>query len=348
MELFQVPKAARTRWATWENPDGRQGGADIGYGRKNSPAITNMRAGACYTLAHAEEGGTVRRIWITIPDRDADMLENVRLRMYWDGCAEPAVDVPLGIFFGHALGRMVTFQSALFSSPEGRSFTCVVPMPFRTGMRIEALNGTERNIPMFFYEVDYTLGDEHGEDVMYFHALYRRENPTEPLRDFEVLPRVRGRGRYLGATFGVRADTARYFKTWWGEGEVKVYLDGDREHPTLCGTGTEDYIGTGWGQGQYAHLYQGCPLADHEQYEYGFYRLHVPDPVYFQQECRVTIQQIGCFGDEHIPQLYYSGIRLRNNMGDVIDFNPEHTTGIATFERQDDWSSCCYYYLDRP
>ena len=127
---------------------------------------------------------------------------------------------------------------------------------------------------MFFYDVNFTMDDDHGLDIGYFHAHFRRENPTNLRRDFEILPRVTGRGRFLGCTLGAIADAARYGTAWWGEGEVKMYLDHDSTYPTLSGTGTEDYIGTGWGQGQYAHLWHGCPIADHARMQYSFYRLH--------------------------------------------------------------------------
>ena len=125
---------------------------------------------------------------------------------------------------------------------------------------------------------DYTVGDRHGDDVLYFHAHWRRENPTTLQKDFEILPRVAGRGRYLGACCSVIPDQKKFLKSWWGEGEVKVYLDGDDGRPTLCGTGTEDYIGTAYGQGQFSHRYQGCHIADRENFRYAFYRLHIPIP----------------------------------------------------------------------
>ena len=162
------------------------------------------------------------------------------------------------------------------------------------------------------------------------------------------MPRLGGHGRFLGVTLGVMADTAGFLKTWWGEGEVKVYLDGDSVHPTLCGTGTEDYIGTGWGQGAYATPFQGCPLADHEKHRYGFYRLHIPDPVFFHREIRVTIQQIGCWGPDTIAQLHGLGVRLTLGGKPVDMAAAVGAKGYGLFERHDDWSSCAYFYLDRP
>jgi hypothetical protein len=348
--LFTLPPDMETRWATAENPTGEKAAATRGNdGRKRAPAVAPLAAGASWTMAEASgRGGTVRRIWVTIPERNPRTLRGIRLDMYWDGAAAPAVSVPLGDFFCHGLGRMATFQNALFSSPEGRSFNACVPMPFRTGMKIVAINESGADIRLFFYEVDYTLGDRHGPDVLYFHSHWRRENPTEFLRDYQILPPVAGSGRYLGANIGVIADTGTYCKSWWGEGEVKVYLDGDRDLPTLCGTGTEDYIGTGWGQGQYAHPYQGCQLADHERFQYSFYRLHVPDPVIFRREIRVAIQQIGCWDPATSAQMNGSGLRLRWGSRPVDMAKAVSDKGYGLFERRDDWSSCAWFYLDRP
>jgi len=346
--LYAAPDHVETRWASRENPAAEKGrAAQANAGRKGAPAFT-LPAGAAEVLAQAAGSGTVRRIWITIIDRSPQMLRGIRLDFYWDGAPSPAVSVPIGDFFGHGLGRMAAFENALLSSPEGRSFNCLIPMPFRSGMRIVATNETDTDLRMFFYDVDYTIGDHHGDDVLYFHSCFRRENPTTLQRDYEILPHLPGRGRYLGATIGVIPDTATYGKSWWGEGEVKVYLDGDRRYPTLSGTGTEDYIGTGWGQGQYANLYQGCPTADRDRFQYCFYRLHVPDPVYFHEDVRVTIQQIGWGGADHRAEFRDRGITLyRAGEGlQPVDLSAEGSIGL--FERQDDWSSCAYFYLDRP
>ena len=145
------------------------------------------------------------------------------------------------------------------------------------------------------------------------------------------------------------ADQATYFNSWWGEGECKIYLDGDESLPTLCGTGTEDYIGTAWGQGQYAHLYQGCPIADHEHMQFAFYRYHIVDPVYFHQDIRVTMHQIGCWGPNNIGLMRDAGRLLEYTGGAPVDMDQAvKANGYGLFERQDDWSSCAYFYLDRP
>jgi hypothetical protein len=346
--LYIVPENVQTRWASPENWGAEKGAACLeNDGRKRS---------ACFPLGAGESkvlldlrgtSGTVRRMWVTIGERSSKMLRGLRLDAYWDGAAEPAVSVPLGDFFCHGLGRMATFQNALFASPEGRSFNCYIPMPFRSAARIVITNETDTNLSAFYYDIDCTIGDPHGAEMTYFHAHWRRENPTTHRQDYELLPRVRGRGRFLGVTVGVIADTGTYFKSWWGEGEVKIYLDGDRDHPTLSGTGTEDYIGTGWGQGQYAAQFQGCPLADHEQFQYSFYRLHVPDPVWFHQEARVTIQQIGCWDPATLPQMAGSGVELMHGDAAVEMSASVRQKGYGLFERQDDWSSCAWFYLDQ-
>jgi len=348
-DLFWMPEGVQTRWASPENWDGAKGAAGQALnGRKGSPAVP-LKAGEAKVLAHAEESsGTVRRIWMTINDRSPLMLRGLRLDMYWDGADRPAVSAPLGDFFGQGLGCTFTFQSALFSNPEGRSFNCCVPMPFRTGMKIVVTNETDTDLRWLFFDINYTLGDAHDDRCLYLHAHWRRECPTTLKRDYEFLPQLYGRGRFLGANMGVIADTATYFKSWWGEGECKIYLDGDEALPTLCGTGTEDYIGTAWGQGQYAHLYQGCHLADHENHQYAFYRYHIPDPVYFQQDIRVTMHQIGCWEPETIKQMKDAGRELLSTDGTSVDMaQAVADNNYGLYERQDDWSSCAYFYLDR-
>jgi len=342
--LYTLPEGIETRWASPENPSGAQGAAArTNAGRKGRAAVP-IKAGESLTLAEVTgASGTVRRIWATISDRGPQMIRGLKIEMYWDGAATPAVRAPFGDFFGHTLGQMIRFESALFSSPEGRSFNSSVPMPFRKGMKIVVTNQSGKDLRSLFYDVDYTLGDRHGDDALYFHAHWRRENPTRMKRDYELLPRITGRGRFLGVNIGVIANQERYLKSWWGEGEVKMYLDGDGELPTLSGTGTEDYIGTAYGQGQYSNLYQGCPLADEKGMRYGFYRLHVPDPVYFRKDIRVTIQQIG-----YAPtsEAFYKAAAPVYEAGPKLVERPHKTSGL--FEREDDWSSCAYFYLDRP
>ncbi|MCE5229960.1 DUF2961 domain-containing protein [bacterium] len=353
-DLYRIPDGVQTRWASAENWLGEKGKAAQSFrGRKGSPFF-ELAPGEQKVLAEVKgQAGTVRRIWITIKDRSPEMLRGMKIEMFWDGATEPAVSAPLGDFFCQGLGRMVAFDSALFSSPEGRSFCTTIPMPFRTGMKIVVTNESGKPLTRFFYDVNYTLGDKHDDNVLYFHAYWRRENPTTMQKDFEILPKVTGRGRYLGAVLSVIPNTNRYYRTWWGEGEVKAYIDGDTELPTLAGTGTEDYIGTGWGQGQYACKYFGSLVADEKLFQYAFYRLHIPDPVFFHQDCRVTIQQIGLVMGDDVKLFQKADsepLYITTEAGTIVA--PKDKLGATLryryYERQDDWAACAWFYLDKP
>jgi len=343
--LFRKMNGVTTRWASPENFDAARGaGAKTHEGRKGS-ANFPLAAGEGRTLLNIEgSSGTLRRMWFTLEDRSAEVLRGLRIDIFWDGGASPAVSVPFGDFFAQSLGRTGVFECALFSNPEGRSFNAVVPMPFRSACRVELTNESTVDIASIFYDINVTLGDSHDADVLYFHAHWHRANPTTLRDDFELLPRVTGAGRFLGVNVGVIAHS----DGWWGEGEVKMYLDGDAEFPTLCGTGTEDYIGTAWGQGQYAQLYQGCPIADAENRQYSFYRLHIPDPIFFDTDIRVTMQQLGVCGPTGARENKAAGTPLYRgsqplNFDDMIA-----NQGCSVYERQDDWCACAYFYLDRP
>lgn len=352
-ELYEMPAGVESRWASGENPTGEKGkGGQTNGGRKGAPTV-QIKAGESRVLAEARNAsGAVRRIWMTFPDRSPQMLRSLRIDMYWDGATKPAVSAPLGDFFGVGLGQTATFQSALFSNPEGRSFNSMIPMPFKTGMKIVMTNESKTNLDELFYDVNYTLGDRHAANMLYFHAYYRRENPTTLQKDYEILPQVSGRGRYLGANIGVIVNTKEYFNTWWGEGEIKMYLDGDRAFPTIAGTGAEDYIGTAWGQGQYANFYQGSPVADEKTMRWSFYRYHIIDPIYFYRDARITMQQIGYLAEHSAAPFIEKKITLyRAGPGLVpLDITRDRKTVNPAdwkFERTDDWSSCVYFYLDR-
>jgi hypothetical protein len=353
--LYAVPRSIQTRWASPENPDAEPGGGGRAGGGRKGAAWVPLGPGESIVLAHGEGPGMVRRVWATISDRSAAMLRGLVLRCYWEDASQPAVEVPFGDFFGLSLGHMVAYENAWFDTAEGRSFNCRLPMPFRRAFRMTLTNESDQPLRSLYYDVNVTLGDEHDEETGYLHACWRRESPTTPREDFAILPHVRGRGRFLGCSIGVRADTTRYGRSWWGEGEVKAYLDGDADYPTLCGTGTEDYIGTGWTQGQYACAWHGCPLTDHERFQYSFYRLHGPDPVYFQRDIRVTIQQIGAGRASAIREhMRLAGVDAYELAGGsegqltLAELERLEEERFFLFERQDDWCATAWFYLDRP
>ena len=360
-DLFRYKEGEQTRWASPENRAAAKGAG----GRENKGAKGHawdrMQPGEGYVLADVKGGGTIDRIWITIDDRSPEALRGLKLEAYWDGAATPAVSVPFGDFFLHGAGEMVPMETALFASPEGRSFVSYVPMPFRRGARIVLTNENAKPVNIF-YDVDYRAVPSQPADALYFHANWRRERATKPGEDFRILPRISGRGRFLGASVTVLTNTA-YEKSWWGEGEVKVRLDGDRGDPTLVGTGTEDYIGTAWGQGAYINRYQGAPIASWDNGgRWTFYRFHIPDPVWFHSEIEVSIQQIGGAPKADVLRFQKSGAPLipvsvdtGNRQGGFESLRTSGTAlrdvkldGWTNYYRSDDVSAVSYFYLDRP
>jgi hypothetical protein len=286
------------------------------------------------------------------------MLQSLKLNCYWDGATTPAVSAPLGDFFGIAHGRRIPFENALFSDPEGRSFNCFIPMPFRRGARVTLSNESETLLPHLFYDIDLLTDVDHGPDTLYFHAAWRAERPNTLGREFVILPSVRGAGRFLGCNLGIRP-SAEYGDAWWGEGEVKVRLGGEPQ-PTLCGSGTEDYIGTGWGQGKFINRTQGCTIADPAAREYAFYRFHIDDPIYFDDGCEVAIQTIGGADIASVKALIERSIPLApvtidpgsgapiTRLWDEPAAFTRAEKGWCNFWRQDDWCATAYLYLDSP
>lgn len=358
-DWHKVPADVDTRWVSFENPQGAKGaGGKENKGAKGHPA-DQIAAGESKVLMDVHGAGIIQRMWLTIDDRSPAMLRSLRLDMYWDGNSKPAVSVPLGDFFGLALGRKKAFQTVLFSDPEGRSFNFTIPMPYRTAARITLTNESNKQITIF-YDIAYQQVASHESDVMYFHSYWHRIPKTELGKDFEILPQVKGRGRFLGTNMGIITNPL-YQKSWWGEGEVKIYLDGDGALPTLNGTGTEDYIGTAWGQGEFNHWYQGCLVADEASRQWAFYRYHVPDPVYFQKGCKVTIQIMGGDGTDKVREYVRNGAKLtpvtvsgekfvklfeENPVPDLMDKN--FPQGWTNFYRQDDVCATAYFYLSTP
>jgi len=363
----------RTRWVSPENPTGAPGaGGRANRGAKGA-AFVVVAPGERAVLFEATGAGLVTRIWMSgnIP-RVPELRRAVRIDMYWDGAPTPAVSAPIGDFFGVGLGELRPFESALFASPEGRSYNLTLPMPYRTAARIEVANESPWQA-LIWYDVNALEVPDHPPDVLYLHAHWRRDPHTRMGRDFELLPRVRGRGRYLGVNVGVIGNEA-YRGTWFGEGEVKIYLDGDREWPTLVGTGTEDYVGSGWGQGEYAGRLFGSLVSDEETDRYAFYRYHLPDPVFFHEECRVTLQQIGNAPSPRVRAMIEAGVPLMPTWAlelgdrDVMRMRAEPvqhlfredadpavllsdglpTSSTSFYRDGDDVSATAYFYLDRP
>ncbi|MBN2477648.1 MAG: DUF2961 domain-containing protein [Pirellulales bacterium] len=305
-----------SRSISFENPTGAPGeggkaASNLGVGRKGSPAKT-MPPGDVQQLCDIEGSGTIRHIWITTPGNPQN-LRSLVIRAWWDGQEHPSIECPMGDFMGMAHGKVMAYQSAVHSVGEKAGMNIWLPMAFTKRAKITVTNeaGQDAKAVPLFYQIDYTLGDKHAADVGRLHVLFRRENPTTEKQDLELLPPRKNKGRFIGSVIGIRN---LHPGQWWGEGEIKVYFDGDKEFPTICGTGSEDYVGLSWGIQQTPFLYNGCSL--NQKNFVSMYRWHLPDPIAWQKECRITIQQIAW------------------------------KNGLA--ETQDDWSCATFWYEPVP
>lgn len=330
-ELYDLDTGLESRSISFENPTGERGaGAQVasplGVGRKGAPARL-LAPGEEVLLADVKGNGTIRHIWMTTFANPVTLRGTV-LRVYWDGQEHASIETPLGDFFGFAHGASPAFQTAVHSVGEKAGMNIWLPMPFTSGFRMTMKN--ESPVPMpVFYQIDYTLGDAHDENVGRLHVLFQRQNPTTKGVDFELMPERVGKGRYMGAVIGVRP----HGTNWWGEGEFKFYRDGDTNFPTIAGTGAEDYVGLSWGLQPTPFLYNGATYQEKpdstDTGSISMYRWHIKDPIYWNTSGRATIQQIG-----HQP-----GSRRPESVEEYLG---------QLFEREDDWSAATFWYEPVP
>jgi hypothetical protein len=278
-----------SRSISFENPTGAPGeggkaASELGPGRKGD-AARPVKPGETVQLADIEGSGTIRHIWLTTRNVPS-VLRGMVIRAWWDGQEHPSIECPLGDFFGVSHGKVMPYQSAVHSVSAKGGLNVWLPMPFAKRAKFTITNESDKEMPVFF-QMTYTLGDKHPNEVGRLHVLFRRENPTTEKQDFEILPLRKNKGRYIGTVIGVRNLQPG---TWWGEGEIKIFMDGDAKYPTITGTGTEDYVGLAWGLQPVSYMYHGCNL---EQKDFAsIYRWHLPDPIAWQKEGRITIQQL--------------------------------------------------------
>ena len=361
-----APEGVETRWISSENKNGEKGKAGMTNKGAKGDAFSMIGPKDTLVILDQRGSGIITKMWMANSFAwSAENRRKISINMYWDEAEKPAVSVPFTDFFGIGLGLMRPFENEFFSMPEGRSFNCAVPMPFRKAAKIEIVNETDEFV-MFYYKINLLKVPELEDDALYFHAYWNRDTATTKGVDYTILPKVDGKGRYLGTNIGVIGNE-KYRGTWFGEGEVKIYLDGDTTYPTLSGTGTEDYIGTGWGQGEFANNIQGSTVSNKEHDIYTFYRFHTYDPVYFQEDCKVTIQQIGNSVKQKIIEMNKRGADITPVWAYVekdgydaakryMDMeNPPAVDseafpdGVSTnFYRTDDVSATAYFYLDKP
>jgi hypothetical protein len=352
-----IDPALDCRAVSFENPSGARGAGGSAHGGRKGAPNRRIQSGESVVLADLEGPGTLRHIWMTFPLAPPEAMRALWMEVFYDGQTRPSVSVPCLDFFGLPHGRPVAYHSALTAVQEGRGFNAYFPMPFAQHVRVVLTNAAARPLTLY-YQIDYTLERRFADDTGYLHVGFRRDNPTRQGRDFQVVSGLEGPGRFLGCSVGVRVIDPG---DWYGEGELKVFRDGDRELPTICGTGLEDYIGSAWGLGAHAAPYGGAPLIVPAQRPkdarrvqdtdlVGFYRWHLPDPIMFASELRVTIQQIGAAffasGEAAALEAYERNNPvagegwLRSSRGRFLAW------GIA--ERVDDYCATSYVYCRRP
>jgi hypothetical protein len=302
---------------------GKNAARNLGQGWKISPSV-RIKAGETFTLGEINGSGAIQHIWMTPTGNWRCSV----FRIYWDDETEPSVEVPVGDFFGMGWGQYAHLNSLAVTVNPGSAFNSYWVMPFRKKARLTMQNIDDKDM-VLYYQIDYTL-TQVPSDAAYFHAQFRRTNPLPFKQVYTLIDGIRGAGHYVGTylAWGVRN------RGWWGEGEIKFYMDGDKEFPTIAGTGTEDYFCGSYNfENQSTHQYQEFSTAYaglHQvikpdglyasQQRFGMYRWHIADPIRFKQDLKVTIQAIGW---------------KANSRGEYLPL-------------QDDISSVVYWYQSEP
>lgn len=305
---------AQTRSICAENPTGEKGkggmaetgvashsARDLGIGWKINPFV-KLQPNTETVLADIDGSGCIQHIWMT-PAGGA--WRHQILRIYWDNNENPSVECPIGDFFACGWGEYAPVNSLAICVNPGSAFNCYWSMPFRKHCKI-TIENREVGESVLYYQIDYCL-TEIAEDAAYFHAQFRRQNPL-PYKDvYTIVDGIEGKGHFVGTymCWGVNNNG------WWGEGEIKFFMDGDKEFPTICGTGTEDYFCGSYNfENQKTHQYQefSTPYAGMPQViipdglyravtRFGLYRWHITDPIRFESDLKVTIQDLGWRAD---------------------------------------------------
>jgi hypothetical protein len=331
--LFQLSDA-KTRSISPENFTGEKGkggmattgtgtnaSRDLGQTWKVSPSIV-IKSKTTYTIAEMDGPGSIQHIWMT----PTGNWRYTIMRVYWDDETTPSIEAPVGDFFCMGWGKYSPLQSLAVAVNPGSAFNCYWPMPFKKKCKITMENIADEDMYLY-YQVDYILTDV-PDDAAYFHAQFRRTNPLPYKQDYVLADGIKGRGQYVGTYLAVGVTN----NGWWGEGEIKFFMDDDTKFPTICGTGTEDYFCGSYDfdtrkkndagvetvdYTEFCTPYTGMPqvIRGDGHYDvmqrFGLYRWHITDPIRFEKNLRVTIQSLGWRHDgRYLPQ--------QNDMASVV------------------------------
>lgn len=289
-----TPNVANASWAA----------RDLGQGWKVNPYV-RIQPGQTFTMAEIEGPGAIQHIWMT----PTGVWRYSIIRIYWDDEKDPSVECPVGDFFGMGWNEYAPLNSLAICVNPGSAFNCYWNMPFRKKCKITMENINDKDPMTLYYQVDYTL-TEIPADAAYFHSQFRRANTNET-SDYTIVAGIKGKGQYVGTylAWGVNNNG------WWGEGEIKFFMDGDDKFPTICGTGTEDYFCGSYNfdrNGQYTEFctpYSGLhqvirPDGTYKsQQRFGLFRWHIVDPIRFEKDLKVTVQDLGWrHNGRYLPQ----------------------------------------------
>ena len=277
---------------------------DLGQGWKVNPYVT-INPGETFTMAEIDGPGAVQHIWMTPTGNWRFSI----IRIYWDDETEPSVECPVGDFFGMGWNEYTHLNSMPVTVNPGSAFNCYWVMPFRKKCKITMTNINDADAMNLYYQVDYTLTDV-PEDAAYFHAQFRRTKVNET-SDYTIVDNIKGEGHYVGVYMAWQVNN----NGWWGEGEIKFFMDDDKEFPTIIGTGTEDYFCGSYNFDRngkyttfttpYAGLVQVLPpdITYKSGQRFGLYRWHIMDPVRFKKNLKITMQDLGWrHGFRYLPQ----------------------------------------------
>lgn len=284
---------------------GKNAARELGQGWKVSPSV-RIKKGQTFVMGEIEGSGVIQHIWMT----PTGYWRHCIFRIYWDGEEEPSVEVPVGDFFAVGWGSFAHVNSQAVCVNPGSGFNCYWSMPFRKSCKITFENMGERDMTLY-YQIDYALTDV-PKDAGYLHAQFRRVNPLPDKTDYTIVDGIQGKGHYVGTYMCWGSNSPG----WWGEGEIKFFMDGDQKFPTICGTGTEDYFCGSYGfvnpytkkYMEYSTAYVGMPQVIEANAEkktpprFSLYRWHITDPIRFEKDLRVTIQALGWqSGGRYLP-----------------------------------------------
>ncbi|MEO5823965.1 MAG: glycoside hydrolase family 172 protein [Vicinamibacteraceae bacterium] len=284
---------------------GANAARELGRGWKLSPSV-KIAAGQTFTMADIPGPGAIQHIWLTPTGNWRFAI----LRVYWDGETTPSIEVPLGDFFASGWGKYSQINSLAVTVNPGSAFNSYWVMPFRKSARMTVEN-IDANEMVLYYQVTYALTDI-AADTAYFHAQFRRTNPVPSKQVYTILDGLKGEGHYVGTHLSWGVNNSG----WWGEGEIKFFMDGDTDFATIVGTGTEDYFGGSYNfENQTTHRYQpfSTPYSGlsyvsapdglyQSQQRFDLYRWHITDPIRFEKDLRVTIQALGWrSGGRYLP-----------------------------------------------